>query len=87
MKKYKLIKVYPDCVVSLGDFIWSTGGNWNCSNNYYLSGCFEPKLYPEFWEEIKEPKEVKNYEILSFKFKYFKEDDYDLWLEDRKSVV
>lgn len=62
-KKYKLIKEYPGSP-ELGQIVApKTCVNEEDTNNYYWEGSwFNPKSFPEFWEEVKE----LEYELLSY---------------------
>lgn len=63
MKKFKLIKEYPGSPKL--DTICSYKGNVWSDSNEFTSPIFNPKKYPEYWEEIIE----KDYEIVSLKNK------------------
>ena len=60
MKKYKLIKDFPNCPVNIGTIVYYD----NAAKCYYslkeltrhkVFGEYSIENYPEFWEEIKEP--------------------------------
>lgn len=63
MKKYKLIRSYPNCHVAIGVLAWTEGCDTHFSNGSYIPNEITVyENYPEFWELV----EGKEYEILSF---------------------
>jgi hypothetical protein len=85
MKKYKLIKEYPDSpkletiveVEKDGYIYWNVNSNKNNPTKYIHNSSI--KQYKEFWQEVVE----KDYEILSFDKGSIEIDKNNLWLSFR----
>jgi hypothetical protein len=63
MKKYKLIKDFPENIIDIGTIVTKDTLGQYVTTNITIFSKEEIENYPEFWEEIIE----KDYEILSFK--------------------
>jgi len=63
MKKYKLIKKYPNCHIEIGELAWTEDCNTHFSNETYIPNeVIVYENYPEFWQLVV----GKEYEILSW---------------------